>query len=440
MARTVLIAPFTTYFDPSGNDATGDGSLAHPFATPGHAYAVLQTAYDLNGQNVVIQQKTPGIVRCADSFLGSLIGQTNNPAQVTIQGSATDDPLDAWNYMLSPAPSGHANSAITVSRGARLTITGFGFDNTYAIQNGAGQAEAGIFINTGNDVNVWIGTVAFGFNGGQAWINGQAFANILFISNIGVYPAQTTATATTLSTASKQAMLSGVSGPPILQGAGVHGAGIATGTFVVSYTAGVVTFNQPPTVNGTGIVLTFCDSATSGIGIGEFSYACNGANYSGGFVSLKGNPRLPFGFMFVDNAGVVNWAGLPVVQAETLQPLVATGSPASKQITLSTTAGIASGFTVTGKLAGGMMFPWNTKVDTIDDATHATLTKVPVATFSSKPIRIGYGPAQIDGPQLSAWQLSSINLGGTIGMLPGTPPVLGGANAPGSVSTGSQVQ
>lgn len=437
MTRTVLSAPFTTYFDPAGNNTTGDGSFGNPFATPGHAYSVLQTAYDINGQNVTIQQKNAGTVRCADTIAGSLYGQLGNPQQVVFRGSTSDDPLDAMNYLLSPAPSGRANTCFSVTLGARVSITGFGFDNSYAIANGAGQAEAGIFINVGDDAHVWYGTLAFGFNGGQAWINHQVLSYGLINGNIGVYPPQSSATAATLSTSSNQATLSGVSGPPILPGAGVHGAGIAAGTYVASFAAGVVTFNQPPIANGTSVPLTFSDMVISGIGIGEFSYLTNAG---GGYVSLKGNPRLYGGFLFIDNTGVMNWASIPVFQAETFQPLVATGSPASKQIVLSATSGIGVGYTAFGKVAGANMFPARTTVVSIDNATHATLNQFPLISFSSAPMHIGYTNAQVDGPKLSAWQGGSINMAGTLDMLPGTAVTFGGPQLPGSVTTGAQVQ
>jgi hypothetical protein len=313
-----------------------------------------------------------------------------------------------------------------------VTVTGFGFDNTYAIQNGAGQAEAGIFINQGDSGTVWIGTVAFGFNGGQAWLNCQVYSYCLIYGNIGVRPAQTTATAAALSTGSNIVAISGTSGPPILASAGVHGAGITAGTYVVSYTGGNVTLNQPPAANEASETLTFSDSVVSGIGIGEFSYMTNASN---GYVSLTGNPRMPFGMLFVDNNGVMNWANLPVFQKETLQKLTGTGTTASKQITLSTTGAIAASFTAFASyLSAG------TTVVSVDDATHATLNNYPIANFTSQPIKIGYAPAQVDGPQLSAWMNSSINLAGSIGMVPGTATTFGGTNLPGSVTSGSQAQ
>lgn len=442
MTRTVLTAPLTVYFAPGGSDATGDGSLANPWATPAKAWAVLKSGYDLSGQSVVIQQKAPGTVHCAASFTGRIVGQTGEPSQVIVQGSTTNNPLDADAYVWSPPPSGAPNTAFTATLGASLTVTGFKFDNIYAITTGAGVIEAGIFINVGDDVNLHIGTVVYGFNGGQAWLNVAVKSYCLIYGNTGIWPATATATAANLDTTSSQFSISGIGGgAPIIPGSGVHGTGIASGSYVISYAAGVVTMNQPPSANGTNVAVSFSDFVLGGFGIGEFAYMTNGSN---GYVSMTGNVRSIFGFLNVDNVGVMNWAYIPVFQKETLQPMTGTGLASSAQITLSTTAGIATGFTVHGILTSGApIFKPDTKIISIDDATHVTLNKSPYVNFTSAAIRIGYAPAQFDGPKVTAWMNSTINIGGNqslLSLVPGTSPLIGDPNRLGSISTGSQVQ
>lgn len=435
-AKTVLTSSLILYFNPStGNDTTGTGTTSAPFKTPCGAWPYLVASYDLNGFNATIQQQVTGAFQCNLSASGIVTGQNDTPQQVTIQGTSSSDPDNVMPFEWDSAPTGHSNTQLTVSLGARIAVTGFKFDNTYAITHGAGQAEAGIMINEGDGGSVWIGTVAFGFNGGVAYINTQVNTYGLIYGNLSICPPQTTATAATLNTTTSTATLSGVSGPPILSGAGVAGAGIVAGTVVSSYSAGVVTFNQPPSVNGTAVALTFSDSVATGIGVGEFSYLTNASN---GYVTIMGTPVMRAGLLYTDNVGVMNWAYIPVFEHETMQKLTGSGTPASSQITLSSTAGFSTGSHWVAFSYGNL--PFNTYVVSIDDATHVTLNHPPSVSFTNQPIKIGFAPASITGPQLSAWMNSSMNLGGSLFMLPGTAPTYGGPNALGSVSTGSQAQ
>jgi len=83
--RTRLTGPLTLNVSNSGNDVTGDGSSAHPFATIQHAWNLLHNFYDLNGYTATIQLIGSTNFTAGLAALGQIPGQYG-PSSIVLDG------------------------------------------------------------------------------------------------------------------------------------------------------------------------------------------------------------------------------------------------------------------------------------------------------------------------------------------------------------------
>ncbi len=96
LGRIRLTGPSTFYVATpasGGSDATGNGTLAAPWATLGHAYSMLFNFYDAGGNSITIQLAagTYAPVNCIGAVPGCpallIVGNTSNPASVIISNT-----------------------------------------------------------------------------------------------------------------------------------------------------------------------------------------------------------------------------------------------------------------------------------------------------------------------------------------------------------------
>jgi hypothetical protein len=143
-ARQSLAASTTFFVHPQGSDITGDGSRAKPWATPSHAYGVLQQRYDLRGSTATIKM-FPGTYRDSVQASAPLVGQGLGPGSVVFEG----DIIDPDGVVVQP-PSGYAFSAAS---GAAFTVRGIRLDGS--------QSPADELV-VGKDSSITIEYVDFG--------------------------------------------------------------------------------------------------------------------------------------------------------------------------------------------------------------------------------------------------------------------------------------
>ncbi len=209
-ARVVPTTDIIVYVDPAGSDTTGDGSAAHPWATPQHAADELYDDYDLGCKykaTIQLAVAPPGSYNFYPglNISGRLIGQcgtlrplTTSPSlppfvvgkylPFTLQGDTTGtNPLGAF---INPGNGGRPGGAcISLSDGAALRVVGIACDTT-----SAGQDGFDIFNSFMDMSNVWFGNagypgttysnhVSVGFGGtllitGPYGMSGSALAHI----------------------------------------------------------------------------------------------------------------------------------------------------------------------------------------------------------------------------------------------------------------------
>lgn len=118
MARTMLVSNMDFYVNPSGSDATGDGSAGNPWASPQGAYTHLQANYDLTGHLVNVYC-ADGLYTTSNQFTGLLVGQAGAGSLKFIGNYS--NPF-ACQIRPDPVLRGYAFS---VDKGAQCTIGGF---------------------------------------------------------------------------------------------------------------------------------------------------------------------------------------------------------------------------------------------------------------------------------------------------------------------------
>ena len=146
MSRLCLSAPTTVYFNPAGSDTLGDGSIGNPWQTPQGAWNNLFAGFDLCGFPLTIQAGATGPFQTLYGGLnisGRLPGQAGSLGQgvvgggfppqtwgeyapVTLRGNPAA-PLNAFLY--PPANSSAILSALSMTEGACLALTGFSLDS-----------------------------------------------------------------------------------------------------------------------------------------------------------------------------------------------------------------------------------------------------------------------------------------------------------------------
>lgn len=146
MARTALTSNVIYYVAPTGSDATGDGSAGNPWATPSHAYSVVQRGIDLCGYKITVQLQ--GGLAGPFGFSGPLVGQVV-PSDFEIYGDDTTWPSPA-NYVVSATGAGAI--LFYVDNGARFSVRGMTLRSPGGF--GIAVAEGSVQVR-----NVWFGTM-----------------------------------------------------------------------------------------------------------------------------------------------------------------------------------------------------------------------------------------------------------------------------------------
>jgi hypothetical protein len=172
LPRNVLSADTTFYLSPTGDDANGDGTAAHPWATPSSAYYTLQRSYHLAGHTVTLKL-APGTYNDSMQAYGPLVGQRpNDPTGLVFEG----DVSNPSSVMMNPASGFSFGGAYNVA----FTVRGFkliGWKGT--ISNGI-EVGVGDEIGIGMHAVISVANVVFtqagnGFNHLTAAFDGQVY-------------------------------------------------------------------------------------------------------------------------------------------------------------------------------------------------------------------------------------------------------------------------
>lgn len=118
--RKRLSAPTTFFVHPQGSNATGDGSRERPWATPSHAYSILQSQYDLGGYPVTVKM-FHGVYHDSMQAAGPLTGQAAGHGSLVFEG----DILRPEGVVMQPALN--AGYSFSASNGANFSIQGVKF-------------------------------------------------------------------------------------------------------------------------------------------------------------------------------------------------------------------------------------------------------------------------------------------------------------------------
>jgi hypothetical protein len=153
--RIKLLAAANVYVNGStGNDSTGAGTLALPWATIEHAVNVIRTGYDLAGQTMTINVAAGSYT--AGAALGGPVVGAFGTGSLVIQGAGSG----------STTISVSAANCFTATRGAGYTINGFTL-----VATGSGTTGNCVIAQSGG--NITIGTdIIFG-SAGTAHIAAQ---------------------------------------------------------------------------------------------------------------------------------------------------------------------------------------------------------------------------------------------------------------------------
>ncbi|HUN51056.1 MAG TPA: hypothetical protein VMU42_08060 [Candidatus Sulfotelmatobacter sp.] len=373
MTRTALSGPTTIYYSPTaGSNSSGDGSLSAPFLDPGGAWEYLASEVDLNGQQVTILWTGPsGTITSDLSISGKLVGQTYS-SQVIVQGNPND------NSFAAASPS-NCNPALT--KGNYVWAPSpqpQGHLNCITMSEGCARVVGFDFemMNAmSGGSNPWGADDAINISGAELWLSDCVFGETLSMHN-------------------------GLSAE----------------------------FRSKVFIDGP---IEFATSAMqAGFGIGQGSLLFNTAGGSNGknYCISSGTPSLGYGWLFGDEMGDINWAGVPIMQAETANWQLAAVTVGANEIVVPDPSWVAEGFFVFSPL-----FPPMTTVTGITGST-LTLSNPALASSSGANLLIGaLGTASCPG-SLTAWLGSVINAGGTgAAQFPGATPTVGSSPCPGSI-------
>lgn len=169
-----IVTPKVLYVTKSGNDSTGDGTLAKPYITVQKAYDVAMAAYLLD--------LTP---RCIDVGAGAFAAVTTGLAgwivEISLKGCGHE--ITTIAGITSTGASGSASSGDAGVAGAAIHIRGTGINVGDIVANGgdggSGMPAAGLGINGGNGGN--------GGDGGNVTLEDVAFKSISTIGGVGGY-------------------------------------------------------------------------------------------------------------------------------------------------------------------------------------------------------------------------------------------------------------
>jgi hypothetical protein len=444
----VLTAPLTLKYGPTGSDTTGTGTVAAPFRNPWRAYQYLDQNYDLNNQSVLIDSTAPCSVSGSLAATGRLRGQSDVPTQITIRGAAPTDINRPWS--LDPEScnafkwnAGTGGNCVTATYGAKLTVEGFLFDKKDAVAASVANA-GGILVNVGVWSEIWLGTVAVGYD---AWpgaaFNAQSNGRLQFRGSLGLFHPVAIANATALDSNSLWITLASLPVDfPLLPQCGVSGNGLPDQCWIEEINGLSIRLNKKPNISAGTMPLTFSIGCTSLVGIGDGSrlYHEIGGINGRGFITATGRPHYLAGPLHTSD-GAMNWSGVHWFQRETLAPWTVTfsGSKGSNIIAVSRTDTYGINYSIYTVLddPANPSLPPNTKVTAIN-GNQVTLSNVLYRDVTSEPARFGYQAFQMFGPKVTCWNQGGIFTTGYTSMIPGTDPVFQETNAIGSVSQGAR--
>lgn len=202
LARTVPTADVVVYVDVAGSDSTGDGTAAHPWATPQHAVDELYATYDLACQYKATIQLAAAALGSQNYYpgvliSGRLVGQCGGtpplvvgtglpPLMIgkylpfTIQGDLTgNNPLGAF---IAPGLGAIPKTpCISLSDGAFVKVLGLACDTT-----NAGQDGFDVFTGSLLDMSfVWFGHAGYPGSSYNSHISVAWDATLLITGNYG---------------------------------------------------------------------------------------------------------------------------------------------------------------------------------------------------------------------------------------------------------------
>ena len=373
MTRTVLSGPTTLYYSPTaGSNSSGNGSLSAPFVDPVGAWEYLATEVDLNGQPVTILWTGPaGTITSDLSISGKLIGQTYS-SQVIIQGNPNDNSF-------APASPSNCNPALT--KGNYVWAPSpqpQGHINCLTMEGGCVRL-VGFDLEMMNAMsggsNIWGADDAINISESELWLSDCVFGETLQPHN-------------------------GLSAE----------------------------FHSKVFVDGPIMFSTSAMQAGFGIGQGSLLFNTAGGSNGKNYCLSSGTPNLSYGWMFGDEMGDINWAGVPIMQAETANWQVAGVTAGSNEIVVPDPSWVAEGFFVFSPLFAPM-----TTVTGISGST-LTLSNSALASSSGANLLIGSLGTMTGPGSITAWLGSVINAGGTgAAQFPGNAPTIGSSPAPGNI-------
>ena len=312
--RTILTTPTTFYVSTAGSDVTGTGTISNPWFSRTHAYATLQSKYDLGGQAVTIQLAN-GVYTDSLQATGPCVGQIG-AGGIIFTGNVTD----ATQVVIRPAIStGYAFSA---AFGAAYGIQFFTIDMINSAADGivvGQQSEMNIgFSPPGNTSSSTLPSMIFLSPHGNSFNNiSCAFgASVSLTGNFSLRP-QTYTTTATWSSSSTSVTLSSVSGITPGQFMGIEGTGIGpvsntlysntgalmtnTSNYITGVSGNIATLAYPTSSSGSGTIvqLTAGGQAFLDVGGGSTVYwNTNGEPQFSIYIDLNGFPFYSAGFMY----------------------------------------------------------------------------------------------------------------------------------------------
>lgn len=305
--RTYLSSATTFYLSPSGSDATGDGSQANPWATPRHAYDVLQRNYDLGGQTVTIQLAN-GTYPVSNQLYGPLVGQYGAGGLI-FQGNSLDRravrirPTVNTGYCFS-ADSGAAyklkDMILDMTDGCVST-----FSSADQLSVGFGsRVIIGEGIEFGNNLNPWNNVSIFG---GYVHFESPYYIRSEGFVTTGDFQAGGN-TITNVANASQIKRYMGIVGSYIPYGCYVES--VQGSTVVCGFIGPVQGFTG--TVTGSGMQFDYGGQCHIDLGSGgQADYATNGDPSVGFVVQISGFPYFNYAIFSNSlssiNVQAINW-------------------------------------------------------------------------------------------------------------------------------------
>jgi hypothetical protein len=287
--RVRLTGAANFYVSPTGNDATGDGTIGNPWKTAPFVYSRLYSGYDLAGQTVTIVCMA-GTHTWSMQASGLLMGQST-PGQLVFDG------LNSTTTTIQPALN--AGYSFSAAHGAmfsirRMTLDQTNGNNDTVVVGQAGEITVLDGINFGFNINPYnLMTVA----AGRLTIN-----NDFTVTAVNV---NTTATAASGSTSMTLASITGVK-----VGMGIIGANIQTGAWVTAIASSVITLSLPTTGTVTaGTPVTMSSGGQTVINPSEGAFVYLNTNGDPAFaikVTLVGAPFFYAGFAYANNGARLN--------------------------------------------------------------------------------------------------------------------------------------